>query len=122
MRFMPTAESAGALHAIEVVIADWRGSPRVLRYDPMSHRLEPLRIAQQVSLRQFAKTCAAILPDAAGTALALIGDERRMEALYEHPSSLLWRDAGGAFGRVERETASGAGLGPRHLRRSPPHG
>ena len=86
--------SAGALHAIEVVIVDWRGSPRVLRYDFMTHRLEPLRIAQPVSLRQFAKACAAILPDAAGTALALIGDERRIEALYEHPISLLWRDAG----------------------------
>lgn len=86
--------SAGALHAIEVVIADWRGAARALRYNSMTHSLEPLRIAQPVRLHQFAKTCTAILPDAASTALALIGDARRMEALYEHPSSLLWRDAG----------------------------
>lgn len=86
--------SAGALHAVEIVIVDWRGSPRILRYDGMTHRLESLLITRPVSLRQFAMACASILPDAAGTALALIGDERRMGALYEHPISLLWRDAG----------------------------
>jgi len=86
--------SAGALHAVEVVIVDWRGSPRLLRYDSVAHCLEPLKIAQLFSLSQFVKTCTAILPDAGHTVLALVGDSPRVAALYDYPSTLLWRDAG----------------------------
>ena len=38
-RRRPTV-SAGALHAVEIVIAGWRDCPRVFRYDPMNHCLE----------------------------------------------------------------------------------
>jgi hypothetical protein len=86
--------SAGALHAVELMIVDWRGSERVLRYEPLTHHLEPLRIARQASLREFTETCGAILPEGPRTVLALIADELRIDALYERPVSLLWRDAG----------------------------
>ena len=86
--------SAGALHSVNVVVVDWRCFSKALRYDPMTHRLQSLRVVQSESLHEFAKICGAILPEGPKTALALIGDKRRIDALYEHSTSLLWRDAG----------------------------
>lgn len=98
--------SAGALHAIDAVIVDWRGSARVLRYEPLTHHLELLQIARMASLRKYAEICSTILPDGPRTALALIGDERRLEALYEHPISLLWRDAGALLQTIAMVSAA----------------
>lgn len=86
--------SAGALHAVEVLIVDWRASRRVLRYEPLSHRLEVLNIARISSFDEFVGACQAILPTGPRTALAMVGDGQRIGALYDYPSSLLSRDAG----------------------------
>ncbi|NMO18238.1 nitroreductase family protein [Pyxidicoccus fallax] len=86
--------TAGAFHPIETVLVDWRGHPRVMRYDALSHRLELLAVSNVEPLRNFARACADMLPEAQGTALVFIGHEARVTAAYEDPASLLWRDSG----------------------------
>jgi hypothetical protein len=78
----------------EVVLVDWRGRPRALRYDAPSHRLQLLDVAFPDGLRTFASTCAALLPEAQGTALVLIGHPSHAGAAQEDPRSRAWRDAG----------------------------
>lgn len=94
MRSRRLSPSAGALHPIETVLVDWRGSPRAMRYNALSHRLEVLAVSHPVTLRSFARTCTEMLPDARGTALVFVGHTSRVAAAYEDPTSLLWRDAG----------------------------
>ncbi len=94
LRTRRPSPSAGALHPIETVLVDWRGSPRALRYDALSHRLQLLAVAHPDGLRAFATHCAELLPEAHGTALVFIGHMSRVAAAYEDPASLLWRDAG----------------------------
>jgi hypothetical protein len=86
--------SAGAIHPIEIVIADWRGSDRLMRYNALDHSIEILRITHPEKVREFADLCANLLPDAHGTALVLIADQHRTQSLYNNFSSLIWRDAG----------------------------
>jgi SagB-type dehydrogenase family enzyme len=86
--------SAGALHPIETVLFERRGSGRVMRYDPSNHRLELLATKDAGALKRLAENCTDIAPDARGTALILIGDLGRVSGVYENPTSLLWRDAG----------------------------
>lgn len=94
MRTRRPSPSAGALHPLETVLVDWRGSPRAMRYNALSHRLELLAVPHPDLLRSFVRTCGDILPDAQGTALVFIGHASRVAAAYEDPASLLWRDAG----------------------------
>jgi len=86
--------SAGALHPIETVLFDRRGSGRVMRYDPRDHLIQLLRITSAAAVKRLAANCADIAPEAQGTALILVGDLGRVGAVYENPVSLLWRDAG----------------------------
>jgi len=86
--------SAGALHPIDVLLVDWRGSPRVMRYDTWEHRLELLIVGNAQALGDLAQKCVEILPNTRGTALVLLGDLSTVSAAYENPTSLFWRDAG----------------------------
>lgn len=86
--------SAGALHPIEVLLVDWRGAPRAMRYNPWTHRLELLAVPAPDSLSILARSTSEILPSARGTALALVGQLSRVEGVYHEPQSLFWRDAG----------------------------
>lgn len=83
--------SAGAIHPVEVLLVQ---EARVFRYEALGHELQVLRVSRPGSLRAFRQDCKEILPGAAGTALVLVGDGKRVDAMYERPSSLLWRDAG----------------------------
>lgn len=94
MRSQRPSPSAGALHPIELVLVDWRGNPRVMRYDAPSHGLEHLAVAEPEALRRFIRACGELLPEVQGTALVLIGHMSRVAAVYETADSLLWRDAG----------------------------
>jgi SagB-type dehydrogenase family enzyme len=94
MRSRRPSPSAGALHPIELVLVDWRGRPRVMRYDAFSHQLELLTVADPEALRRFIRACGDLLPEVRGTALVLIGHASRVAAVYETAASLLWRDAG----------------------------
>ena len=87
--------SAGALHPLDIVLADWRGAPRLMRYDSLSHHLELLITSDSNNqLAKFANATEELLPDAQGTALILLGDVARIDAAYEDWDTLLWRDAG----------------------------
>lgn len=84
--------SAGALHPVDVLLVC--GESRVLRYAPLEHRLQLLRVSNSRHLQAFARDCHNILPDACGTAIVLVGNMARVAAVYRHPASLLWRDSG----------------------------
>lgn len=86
--------SAGALHAIEIVIADFRTRPRLMRYAPLGHELELLSVAEDQSICDFIDAVRVLLPFARGSALVLLADLARIASIYESPESLLWRDAG----------------------------
>jgi nitroreductase family protein len=87
--------SAGAIHPLDVLIIDGaQRSPRVLRYDSRQHALDLLELADSGMLAPFAFQVREILPDALGTSLVLLGQAAKVAARYEHPMSLLWRDAG----------------------------
>lgn len=84
--------SAGALHAVEVLLV--HGAARLFRYAPDTHELERLRILRPKELARFRADCEAILPRSLGTAIVLAGDLDRVAAVYKRPDSLMWRDAG----------------------------
>ncbi len=86
--------SGGALHPIDVVIVDWRGAPRIMRYDPLAHQLEILVPKVFNDLYELAHAAGEIVPHARGTAVVLLADPARVAATYDKPESLLWRDAG----------------------------
>lgn len=91
-RSLRPSPSAGALHPVELLLVD---GLRVFRYMPMTHELDLLRVSRPEVLRAFSRECGKILPTAhRGTAVVLAGEMQRVATVYEHPESLLWRDAG----------------------------
>ncbi len=87
-------QSAGALHVVQILIADWRGSPRVMRYNSADHQLEVLRIVRPASMEEFVCKFGDLLSSRPPTALVLVADLGQIQAVYENPISLVWRDAG----------------------------
>lgn len=85
--------SAGALHAIEMLLIRPAQRPQVFRYDPWKHELQRLA-ASPDGLRRMLEIVAEILPGARGDVLIFAGDILKIEAVYDHPESLLWRDSG----------------------------
>lgn len=88
------AGSGGALHAIDIVLAALQCPTRIMRYQPLEHALDLLRLQEASFVQAFARRCGECLPHAHATALILIGNVGRLSAAYEHPESVLWRDAG----------------------------
>lgn len=86
--------SAGALHPIDLLLIDWRGSKRVMHYNAWEHRLEILSVLAPTALDKLAQNFLEILPEAHGTAIVLVGQVSLVASSYENPVSLLWRDAG----------------------------
>lgn len=86
--------SAGALHPIDVILVNWRGMHRVMRYNMWEHQLELLVVRDAQPLQNLAQKCVDVLPEARGTALILLACLPTVSAAYENPTSLLWRDAG----------------------------
>lgn len=91
-RSLRPSPSAGAIHPIDVLLV--HGSSRVFRYAPLAHQLQMLCITRREYLEAFLEDCRQVLPDAAGTAIVLVGEMNRVAAAYTRPESLLWRDAG----------------------------
>jgi SagB-type dehydrogenase family enzyme len=91
MRLSP---SAGALHPIEVLLVIGTVNPRIARYDPLGHSLDLLRLRDASAMHDLLAKVREIVPQANGTTIVLVGDERRVGAKYENPESLFWRDAG----------------------------
>lgn len=86
--------SAGALHSVEIIIVDWRGSKRALRYSRTDHSIDALKIEDTSALSRFVMHFQAVLDVKAATAIVLLGDIRRISAFYENAETLLSRDAG----------------------------
>jgi SagB-type dehydrogenase family enzyme len=87
------AMSAGALHPFSVLIIPGREDHRLFRYDAVEHCLETLR-TEVATLKVWFEHSAELLPDADGSALILVADIAKQEAVYERAESLAWRDAG----------------------------
>jgi hypothetical protein len=86
--------SSGALHPIDCVLFDPRGSLHVMRYDPCGHCVQLLVVKDRGALKRLDANCREILPEARGMVMALVGDLSRVKSVYDNPWSLLWRDAG----------------------------
>lgn len=87
--------SAGALHPLDVVLVDWRGASRLVRYDAYTHTLDVLaRRAGHNDLDELRQAVDRLAPRARGTAVVLLGDAARVRANYENAGTLFWRDAG----------------------------
>lgn len=84
--------SAGALHPVDILLV--HDATQVSRYVPLSHRLQTLHVSAPEHLEAFGDDCRRMLPDAPGTAIVLVGDISSVEATYDRPESLLWRDGG----------------------------
>ena len=86
--------SAGALHAIRILIVPLAGAGRVFAYDPIANSVDLLHMSAAIDVQAFRARVAGCLPKAAGMALAFIGDRALAETAYEYPETLLWRDSG----------------------------
>lgn len=102
--------SAGALHPISVVIVRPSSTPLPFHLDPVSGSLQALRVADRHGMRSQAERLQAMLPGGQPTHLVLLGDLKLVEAAYESPASLLWRDAGALLATLHLCAAS-LGLG-----------
>jgi len=87
--------SAGAMHPIHVLLA--RETGPWLRYDPLNHALVELPDsgASAAAGRQAACNLVEL---ARGTLIGLVAEPGKTAAKYEHPESLVWRDAGVVLG------------------------
>lgn len=86
--------SAGALHGVELVIVDWRGSKRAFRFDRASCCLQALTIDNPSAMSRFVAHFKEVLAVDTTTAVVMLGDWKRMSAFYTNPETLLFRDAG----------------------------
>lgn len=93
-RFLAPPASAGALHAVRVIVASLKGQPRAFAYDPIGDAIERLRLKRIEGLQDFRDQVTSCIPEARGFALGLLGDAVMAGEAYREPESLLWRDAG----------------------------
>jgi hypothetical protein len=84
--------SAGGLHPIRIVLVEADRSPAL--YDPMRHSLLELVCAAPEQVQNELCAVRAVVPSAQGVLLQFVAHAPRTQAAYEHPDSLLWRDAG----------------------------
>lgn len=83
--------SAGGLHAVECLVLS-PDDDAWYRYDPFKHQLQCLDIS---GLDALARSARAFFPTAGeATIIWYLGDMTRLSGKYQHPESLLWRDAG----------------------------
>lgn len=99
--------SAGAIHPIHVLIQRERFDGWV-RYDPIGHMLKGVdeSKASANSARAFADE---LVTTGAATLVALVAEPGKTGAKYDHPESLVWRDAGVIVGAMAW-TAEALGL------------
>ncbi len=84
------AASSGGLHPIDILLLRRR---RLYWYDGLQHGLLRVKTSRDVVDATYSEA-RRLLPDARGDFLVLAGHLEVTAAKYEHPHSLLWRDAG----------------------------
>ncbi len=91
-----TASTAALVHP-ETEPAE-HGADRLYLYDPLRHALRELDVDDGTALRALQQLPPTLLPTATGIEVATIlwfaAQVDRTAAAYEHPESLIWRDAG----------------------------
>ena len=90
LRWKPTP-SAGAIHPIHLVLgtpglATWR------RYDDVGHGL--VDVPSALDARDVHRFVQDVLPAPHATVILLAAEVGKTAAKYDHPASLVWRDAG----------------------------
>lgn len=93
-RIRSPAISAGALHPIHAIAIKRGRFPKAFLYDHERHELVCMKIDNLVSLERLLANVAVCLPESRGLVLSLVADLWKVHAAYEHPESLIWRDAG----------------------------
>lgn len=106
LQLRPTP-SAGAIHPIHILL-ELPPNKAWARYDPVTHQLQVLSEPRALpSLRRMAEDY--VRPND-GCLLAFVAEPGMTRAKYDHPESLIWRDAGVLQG-VMAMTAPQTGLG-----------
>lgn len=87
--------SPGGLHAIRLLLFNVPGfRHEVFEYSPEYHILGALQLPQKGAAPQTLRTFGNILPIGAGTVIWFLGDLKMIARAYQHPESLMWREAG----------------------------
>lgn len=102
------APSGGAIHPVHTLVFEPQ-TGRWGRYDAARHGLYGLG-ALDAALDGLIAQMRAIVTDPSATLLWFVAEPGKTAAKYEHPSSLVWRDAGVLQG-VMVAVAAGLGLG-----------
>ncbi|HWB04283.1 MAG TPA: nitroreductase family protein [Verrucomicrobiales bacterium] len=85
--------SAGGCHPIEVIVMGAVGTaPACSVYEPKSHSLAEM--PNQIPTAHIRREIGKVLDPQEGTACIFAADRARTDCRYEHPESLIWRDAG----------------------------
>lgn len=89
------APSAGAIHPIHLILlepgtSDWQ------RYDPFQHAL--VNVSTSVDAQHVRRAMDEVLAAPSATLLLLAAESAMTAAKYDHPCSLVWRDAGVLLG------------------------
>lgn len=87
--------SAGAIHPIHLVLLGPCGSVWQ-RYDPFQHAL--VDVTTSVDAHDVRRAMEKVLPAPSATLLLLAAEGAMTAAKYDHPWSLVWRDAGVLLG------------------------
>lgn len=90
-RFRAPPLSAGALHAVDVILLAGR---RLCRFDRRGRSLQTLRAVDDKKLVHFHVRTRELLPQSNAAVIVLVGDLPRISSYYADPGSLLFRDAG----------------------------
>lgn len=101
--------SAGAIHPIHVLVQRER-SEAWERYDPIGHKLKGMGTGESKASAGSARAFAdELVVTGAATLVALVAEPGKTGAKYNHPESLVWRDAGVLIGAMAW-TAEALGL------------
>lgn len=85
------APSAGAIHPIHLVFAA-PGASSWQRYDSADHAL--IDVPSGLDAREVHRAMQEVLPVQDATLILLAAEVGKTAAKYDHPASLVWRDAG----------------------------
>ncbi|MES2808062.1 MAG: nitroreductase family protein [Bacteroidota bacterium] len=92
--------SAGARHPIDILVCSNASQPTVAYYNPFEHSLNTLRLDLVVVTELVAHINTAVDMQQ-GVFLWLLAHPSRTAAKYEHPESLIWRDAGALLQQIQ---------------------
>jgi len=85
------APSAGAIHPIHLIFAT-PGQSSWRRYDGISHAL--IDVPSELDAKEVHRAMQEVLPTVHATLILYAAEVGKTAAKYDHPASLVWRDAG----------------------------